>query len=41
MGIGSQFSLPTHTDADLRGPDLGAGIAGIVVGNITQNIAFA
>lgn len=40
-GVGPQFSLATHTDSDLRGPDWGAGAAGVVVGNITENIAFA
>ena len=31
-GVGPQVSIPTHTDNDLRGPDWGAGIAGVVVG---------
>ena len=39
--MGPQFSLATHTDSDLRGPDWGAGAAGVVVGNITENLAFA
>ena len=40
-GVGPQFSLATHTDGDLRGADWGAGVAGILVGDITENIAFA
>ena len=40
-GVGPQISLPTHTDSDLKGPDWGAGIAGVVVGSITEDIAFA
>lgn len=40
-GIGPQVSLATHTDDKLKGPDWGAGIAGVVVGNITESIAFA
>jgi hypothetical protein len=41
FGVGPQFSLATHTDRDLRGPDWGAGVAGVAVGDITKNIAFA
>jgi len=40
-GVGPQFSLATHTDSDLRGPDWGAGVTGVVVGDITKNLAFA
>ncbi len=40
-GVGPQISLATHTNSDLRGPDWGAGVCGIVVGNITQNLAFS
>ena len=40
-GVGPQFSLATHTDDALRGPDWGAGIAGVVTGNITENISFS
>ena len=40
-GIGPQFSLATHTDDALRGPDWGAGLAGVVTGNITENISFS
>jgi hypothetical protein len=40
-GVGPQLSLATHTDSDLRGPDWGAGAAGVVVGDITENLSFA
>ena len=40
-GLGPQVSLATRTDSDLKGPDWGAGIAGVIVGDITENIAFA
>lgn len=36
-----QISLPTHTQSELKGPEWGAGAAGILVGNITEQIAFA
>lgn len=40
-GIGPQLSLPTHTDSALKGPEWGAGLAGVVTGDITPNISFA
>jgi len=40
-GVGPQFSLATHTDDALRGPDWGAGLAGVVTGSITDNISFS
>lgn len=40
-GFGPQFSVPTHTDSNLRGPDWGAGIAGVVTGDITKQLSFA
>jgi hypothetical protein len=40
-GVGPQFSLATHSDSDLRGPDWGAGAAGVAVGNITESLSFA
>ena len=40
-GVGPQFSVATHTDEALKGPDWGAGIAGVVTGDITKQISFA
>jgi len=40
-GVGPQVSLGTATDPALRGPDWGAGLAGVVTGNFTEDIAFA
>ena len=40
-GIGPQFSVPTHTDDALKGPDWGVGIAGVVTGNINEQVSFA
>jgi hypothetical protein len=40
-GVGPQVSIPTHTHDDLKGPDWGAGIAGVLVGNVTEQISFA
>jgi hypothetical protein len=40
-GIGPQLSLATRTKSEFRGPDWGAGLAGILVGNLTDNISFA
>ena len=40
-GVGPQLSLATHTDSDLRGPDWGAGLAGVITGEITPNLSFA
>ena len=40
-GVGPQFSLATASDSDLRGADWGAGIAGVVTGNITENLSFS
>ncbi len=38
---GPQFSFGTATDSQLRGPHWGAGVVGMIVGDITPNIAFA
>jgi len=40
-GIGPQVSLKTRTDSALGGPGWGAGVAGVVVGSITDDISFA
>ncbi len=40
-GVGPQVSLPTHTQSELKGPEWGAGVAGILVGNFTEQLAFA
>lgn len=37
-GIGPQLSIPTHTDSDLEGPGWGAGVTGVLVGNITEQL---
>jgi hypothetical protein len=39
--VGPQVSLGTTTDPALRGPDWGAGLAGVVTGNITEDLSFA
>lgn len=40
-GVGPQISVPTHTDSDLKGPDWGAGLAGVVTGEIVPNLSFS
>ena len=40
-GVGPQVSLPTATKNQLEGPQWGAGIAGVVTGSITDELAFA
>lgn len=40
-GVGPQVSLGTATDARLRGSDWGAGLVGVVTGNITEDLSFA
>jgi hypothetical protein len=40
-GLGPQISLATHTNSDLKGPDWGAGIAGVVTGDITNQLSFS
>lgn len=40
-GVGPQLSLPTHTDSALKGPEWGAGLAGVVTGEITPNLSFS
>lgn len=40
-GVGPQFSLPTHTDSALKGPEWGAGIAGVITGEIAPNLSFS
>jgi hypothetical protein len=41
VGVGPQVSFKTRTDSRLGGPDWGAGIAGILVGNPTPQISVA
>lgn len=40
-GVGPQFSVPTHTNDKLKGPDWGAGLAGVITGNITESLSFS
>ena len=40
-GAGPQLSLKTRTDSRLGGPDWGAGIAAVLVGDLTPQLAFA
>lgn len=40
-GVGPQFSFPTASRDELRGPDWGAGIGGVVTGEITSELSFA
>jgi hypothetical protein len=40
-GLGPQFSLGTATDYRLSGPNWGAGLAGVVTGDITPEISFS
>lgn len=40
-GIGPQISVPTHTDSDLKGPEWGAGVAGVITGEIVPNLSFS
>ena len=40
-GVGPQVSLPTATKNQLEGPQWGAGVAGVVTGNISEELAFA
>lgn len=40
-GIGPQISLPTRTDSAFKGPDWGAGIAGVITGAITPRLTYA
>ena len=40
-GAGPQFSLNTHTDDALRGPEWGAGFAAVVTGSITDDLSFS
>lgn len=40
-GVGPQISLNTHTTSALKGPEWGAGLAGIVTGSISEDVAFA
>jgi len=40
-GIGPQVSLGTATDSRLRGPNWGAGLAGVVTGELTPDMSFA
>lgn len=40
-GVGPQFSLPTATDSRLTGPGWGAGVAGVITGDITESLTFA
>jgi hypothetical protein len=40
-GVGPQLSLPTHTQSKFKGPDWGAGVAAVITGNITPDLAIA
>ena len=40
-GIGPQVSIPTASRKELEGPQWGGGVAGVVVGNLSENISFA
>jgi len=40
-GIGPTVSIATHTKSELKGPDWGGGVVGVVTGNITPDLAFA
>lgn len=40
-GVGPQLSIATHTDDALKGPDWGAGFAGVITGNITDSLSFS
>ena len=40
-GAGPQISIPTATKDQLEGPQWGVGVAGILVGNITDKLSFA
>jgi len=35
-GVGPQLSFATHTNSDLKGPDWGAGPAGVIIGSVGQ-----
>ncbi len=39
-GVGPQISIPTATKTQLEGPQWGAGVAGVLVGNFTEKLAF-
>lgn len=40
-GIGPTISLATHSKSELKGADWGAGLAGVITGSITPDLAFA
>ena len=40
-GIGPQISIPTATDSALEGPGWGAGVAGVLTGELTPEVTFA
>lgn len=40
-GAGPQISLPTATKEQLEGPQWGAGVVGVLVGNFTEKLSFA
>jgi hypothetical protein len=40
-GIGPQISWETRTDDKVGGPGWGAGLAGVLVGNLTEQLSFA
>ena len=40
-GIGPQVSIPTATDKQLQGPGWGAGIVGVMTGDITSALSFS
>ena len=40
-GVGPQISWKTRTDDKVGGPGWGSGLAGVVVGNLTEQLSFA
>lgn len=40
-GLGPQVSFPTATKKQLEGPQWGAGVAGVLVGELSEKISFA
>ena len=40
-GLGPQVSIPTHTSDRQKGPGWGIGLAGVVTGNITEQLSFS
>jgi hypothetical protein len=40
-GVGPQFSFPTHTRDSFNGPGWGAGLAGVVTGQLAETLSFS